>query len=99
MSVTPASNNGGTTARKNEMPAPAPRNEGIKITLQVGAELRIRNDGEVIMDNPEIEVAADDRAPDATLLYRFDAQTGEHILRLPGPVAGHRHAKVRQPHG
>lgn len=79
------------------MPATAPRNEGIKITLQVGAELRIRNNGEVVMDNPEIEVAGDRRAADATLLYRFDSQAGEHVLRLLDPVADHRHTKVHQP--
>lgn len=79
------------------MPATAPRNEEIKITLQVGAELRIRNNGEVVLDNPEIEVAYDDRAADATLLYRFDPETGEHVLRLLDPVADHRHMKVHRP--
>ena len=79
------------------MPATAPRNEEMKITLQVGAELRIRNNGEVVLDNPEIEVAYDDRAADATLLYRFDPQTGEHVLRLPDPVADHRHMQVHRP--
>ncbi|HKT48330.1 MAG TPA: hypothetical protein VJP87_12465 [Candidatus Acidoferrales bacterium] len=79
------------------MPATAPRNEEIKITLQVGAELRIRSNGEVVLDNPEIEVAYDDRAADATLLYRFDPETGEHVLRLLDPVADHRHMKVHRP--
>ena len=55
--------------------------EGIKIVLQVGAELRIRNNGDVAMDNPELELAANDRAADAVLLYRFDEDTREHILR------------------
>jgi hypothetical protein len=27
--------------------------EGMKIVMQVGAELRIRNNGDVTMDNPE----------------------------------------------
>jgi hypothetical protein len=75
------------------MPASAPRNEGVKIVLQVGAELRIRNNGEIILDNPEIEVAFEDRAADASLLYWFDSQAGEHVLRLLDPVADHRHLK------
>ncbi len=70
--------------------------EGMKIVLQVGAELRIRNDGDVIMDNPELELARDDRAADAVLLYRFDEETKEHVLRLVEPVADHQHVKVHR---
>jgi hypothetical protein len=70
--------------------------EGMKIVLQVGAELRIRNNGDVIMDNPELELAKDDKAADAVLLYRFDVETGEHILRLVEPVADHKHVKVHR---
>jgi hypothetical protein len=70
--------------------------EGMKIVLQVGAELRIRNNGDVIMDNPELELAADDRAADAVLLYRFDEDTREHVLRLVEPVADHKHVKVHR---
>jgi hypothetical protein len=79
------------------MPATAPRNEEVKIVLQVGAELRIRNNGEIVLDNPELEVAFDERAADATLLYRFDSQAGEHVLRLLDPVADHRHIKQHRP--
>ena len=70
--------------------------EGMKIVLQVGAELRIRNNGDVTMDNPELELAADDRAADAVLLYRFDEDTREHVLRLVEPVADHKHVKVHR---
>ena len=63
--------------------------EGMKIVLQVGAELRIRNNSDVTMDNPELELAADDRAADAVLLYRFDEDAREQILRLVEPVADH----------
>ena len=65
--------------------------EGMRIPLQVGSELRISNNGEVIVDNPELELADDTRAADAVLSYRFDARTGEHILRLLDPVADHAH--------
>ena len=71
--------------------------EGMKIVLQVGAELRIRNNGDIIMDNPELELAKDDKAADVVLLYRFDGETGEHILRLVEPVADHKHVKVHRP--
>jgi hypothetical protein len=63
----------------------------LRIPLQVGSEFRIRQDGTVVMDNPEIELAEQRRAADAMLSYRFDARTGEHILRLLDPVADHKH--------
>lgn len=44
-----------------------------KISLQVGSELRIKNNGDIAIDNPELELAGDDRAADAVLVYRFDA--------------------------
>jgi phage gp45-like len=68
-----------------------------KISLQVGSELRIKNNGDIIIDNPELELAADDRAADAVLVYRFDPKAGEHVLRLLEPVADHRHMKVHRP--
>jgi hypothetical protein len=54
----------------------------MRLVLQVGAELRIRNDGGIIMDNPEIELDTEPNAADAVFLYRFDAQKGEHITPL-----------------
>jgi hypothetical protein len=70
---------------------------GTRIVLQVGSELRIKNNGDIIIDNPELELAADDRAADAVLMYRFDAQAGVHVLRLVDPVADHKHlAKHRR---
>ena len=70
--------------------------EGMKIVLQVEAELRIRNNGDVTMDNPELELAQDDSAADAVLLYRFDKDTREQVLRLVEPVADHKHVKVHR---
>jgi hypothetical protein len=67
-----------------------------KISLQVGSELRIKNDGDIVIDNPELELAADERAADAVLIYRFDARAGEHVLRLLEPVADHRHMRVHR---
>lgn len=67
-----------------------------KISLQVGSELRIKNNGDIVIDNPELELAADDRAADAVLVYRFDPRAGEHVLRLLEPVADHRHMKVHR---
>jgi hypothetical protein len=62
-----------------------------KISLQVGSELRIKNNGDIVIDNPELELSADDRAADAVLVYRFDPKAGEHVLRLLDPVADRRH--------
>jgi hypothetical protein len=67
-----------------------------RIPLQVGSELRIKNNGDVVIDNPELELAADDRAADAVLIYRFDAKAGEHVLRLLDPVADRRHLKAHR---
>lgn len=68
-----------------------------RIVLQVGSELRIKNNGDIVIDNPELELAGDDRAADAVLLYRFDSLAGEHILRLVEPVADHKHMKTHRP--
>jgi hypothetical protein len=67
-----------------------------KISLQVGSELRIRNNGDIVIDNPELELASDDRAADAVLIYRFDEKAGEHILRLLDPVADRQHLKTHR---
>jgi len=61
-----------------------------RIVLHVGSELRIKNNGDIIIDNPELELASDDRAADAVLIYRLDPQSGEHVLRLVDPVAQRR---------
>ena len=58
-----------------------------RIPMQVGSELRIRNDGELNVSNPTIEAAPSLDAADAVLDYRFDSETGEHVLRLVQPVA------------
>jgi hypothetical protein len=68
-----------------------------EIVLQVGSELRISNNGEIILGNPELELAREGRAADATLRYRFDAGKGEHIFRLVEPLADHAHTKVHRP--
>ena len=65
----------------------------LKIPMQVGSELRIKNTGEVVVDNPEIELAENRRAADAVFSYHFDRTTGEHVLRLLDPVADHRHLR------
>ena len=70
--------------------------EEIRIVLQVGTQLRITNKGEVVVSNPELELAREDRAADAVLLYRFNADRGEHVLRLVEPVADHKHMKVHR---
>lgn len=66
---------------------------GTKIVLQVGEELRITNNGDIVVDNPELELVGEERAADATLLYRFDQAKGVHVFRLLDPVADHKHMK------
>ena len=69
----------------------------LRIALQVGSELRITNSGEIVIDNPELELEQDAEAADAILAYRFDKQKGEHSLRLIDPVANHQHVKHHRP--
>jgi hypothetical protein len=71
--------------------------EEMKIVLQVGTELRVTNKGEVIVSNPELELAREERAADAILLYKFNPKAGEHIFRLVEPVADHKHMKTHRP--
>jgi hypothetical protein len=70
--------------------------EGMRIPLQVGAQLRISNKGEIRVDNPELELAEETEAADAVLSYRFDARTGEHILSLLDPVADREHMRTHR---
>ena len=68
----------------------SPHQTFTRIPLQVHSELRIRNNGEVSVSNPTLEAAPALEAADAVLDYRFDAQTGEHVLRLVEPLADRR---------
>jgi hypothetical protein len=65
----------------------SPHQTFTRIPLQVGSELRIRNDGTVSVSNPTVEGAPAPDAADAMLDYRFDPRTGEHVLRLLQPTA------------
>jgi hypothetical protein len=60
---------------------------GMEITLQVGSEFRIKKTGEISIDNPELELTHSPAAADAVISYRFDAQSGDHVVRLLRPVA------------
>lgn len=68
----------------------SPHHTFTRIPMQVGSELRIRNNGEMSVSNPTIEAAPALEAADAVLDYRFDPQTGEHVLRLVEPLASRR---------
>jgi hypothetical protein len=65
----------------------------LRIPMQVCSELRIKNTGELVVGNPEIELSGENTAADAVLSYRFDANAMEHILRLLEPVADHDHLR------
>jgi hypothetical protein len=54
--------------------------------MQVGSELRIKSNGEIVVDNPTLETAPALDAADAVLDYRFDFESGEHVIRLIEPV-------------
>ncbi len=64
----------------------SPHQSFTRIPLQIGSELRIRNTGEVSVSNPTVEAAPSQDAADAILDYRFDPQTGEHVIRLVQPT-------------
>lgn len=65
----------------------------MKITLQVGSTVRLTKTGDVVIDNPEIELSREPNAADAVLSYQFDPQTGSHTSRLVDPVADRQHMK------
>jgi len=73
----------------------SPHTTFTRIPLQVGSELRIRNNGELRVSNPTLEIMGDDKGrpldpatgADAALDYRYDPQTGEHVIRLLSPVS------------
>ena len=52
---------------------------------------------QLVLDNPELELAQNLSAADAVLSYRFDAASGDHILRLLDPVADHQHIQTHHP--
>ena len=64
----------------------SPHQSFTRIPLQVGSELRINNNGEIRVSNPTVEAAPALDVADAVLDYRFDSQTGQHVLRLIEPV-------------
>jgi hypothetical protein len=66
----------------------------IRVPLQVGGELRIKNSGEISLGIPQLELAQNPKAVDAVLLYHFDQRSGEHIICLLDPVADHKHHRV-----
>ena len=57
-----------------------------RIPLQVGSELRLNSQGDIIVSNPAVELEPAQDAADAVLAHRFDPAKGEHILRLLEPV-------------
>jgi hypothetical protein len=67
-----------------------------KIVLQVGSELRIKNNGDIVIDNPELELVGEESAADAVFMYRFDPLAGLHSLRLIDPVANRKHIKTHR---
>jgi hypothetical protein len=75
----------------------ATASEEMKIVLQVGTELRITNKREVILSNPELELAREESAADAVLMYKFNPSAGVHSFRLVDPFADRKHAKVHRP--
>lgn len=67
-----------------------------KIVLQVGSTVRLTKTGDIVIDNPEIELSREQNAADAVLSYAFDAQSGSHTLRLLDPVADRSHMKTHK---
>jgi hypothetical protein len=67
-----------------------------KIVLQVGSTVRLTKAGDIVIDNPEIELSREQNAADAVLSYRFDPHSGSHTLRLLDPVADRAHMKTHK---
>jgi hypothetical protein len=69
----------------------ANENNWMRIPLMVNSEVRFTENGEVRIDNPELEVAED-----AVVWYRFDPERHEHTIRLGSPVADRLHTLVHR---
>jgi hypothetical protein len=69
----------------------------IIIPMQIASEIRIKKSGEIVVDNPEVELAPDRAAADAVLAYRFDPESGDHVLRLLAPLADRKHLLHHRP--
>lgn len=57
----------------------------MRIPLQIGSELRFKNNGELRISNPTIEAEPSEILADAVLSYRFDEKAAEHVIRLAEP--------------
>lgn len=66
-----------------------------RIPLQVHTELRIKKNGEIAVSNPSVGLGPNDLAASAVISYRFDDQTGEHIIRLEEPMSHDRNEDSR----
>jgi hypothetical protein len=64
-----------------------PKHNELTIPMQIGTELRIKKDGQIAIDNPTLELEPSDAVADAVLTYRFEKETGDHVLRLVEPLA------------
>ena len=61
-----------------------------RIPMQVHSELRIKRTGEIAVSNPSVGFGPNDLAASAVVSYRFDEQTGEHVIRLEEPMSHDR---------
>ena len=61
-----------------------------RVPLQVHSELRIKKTGEIAVSNPSVGLGPNDLAASAVISYRYDDQTGEHIIRLEEPMSHDR---------
>jgi hypothetical protein len=64
-----------------------PRLQAQDVALQVGSELRIKQNGEFSLSNPTLEV--ENAAADAVISIAFDPDTKEHVIKLVDPVVEH----------
>ena len=61
-----------------------------RIPLQVHSELRIKKTGDIAVSNPSVGLGPNDLAASAVISYRYDQNTGEHIIRLEEPMSHDR---------
>ena len=66
-----------------------------RIPLQVHTELRIKKTGDIAVSNPSVGLGPNDLAASAVISYRYDQDTGEHVIRLEEPMS-HDRAEERR---
>ncbi|HEY1925802.1 MAG TPA: hypothetical protein VGG58_11130 [Candidatus Acidoferrum sp.] len=84
-------------SKTGEARAPEPSDDGTRIVLQVGTDLRITNKGEIILGNPELEFGSRRSCRRRRPALQVQSEFGRTQFSLVDPLADRKHTKVHKP--